>query len=103
MHLIDRTPGGFYAVIGLVVYGVIGIEAAMILTGSYVVMALVLLVIAAIAAAAVVFMNHLLEDATGDGTPAEAEAVKEPAPVVRAPARTGSTRRTGTGRPAHVA
>lgn len=100
MHLIDRSPGVFIGVVGLVVYGVIGIEAWVAVSESYALLAVAIALILVIAALSAVFMGHLLDDASGTAfEDVEAVPQEEPAPA----ARPATPRRVVPGRTAHVA
>jgi hypothetical protein len=74
MSLIDQSPGGFFAVVNLVVYGFIALEVVMILTGSMTGVALVLALVVATALMILRFMEHLLSDQTGEGVPPRAQS-----------------------------
>lgn len=101
MHLIDRSPGGFFALVGVVVYGVIGVEVWMCVADSVAVLAGTLTLIAITAGLICLFMVNLLSD--GSDEPGSEPATTETS-AARVPAVAVAPRRAArTGRPAHVA
>ena len=72
MRLIDDSPALFLTICFVVVYAVVGVEAAMLMAPGVVFVALAFLLIAAVAGAICAWMFRLLDDG---------------APIVAAPAR----------------
>jgi hypothetical protein len=72
MRLIDDSPALFLTICFVVVYGVVGVEAALLMAPSVAFMALAFLLIAAVAGAICAWMFRLLDDG---------------APIVAAPAK----------------
>jgi hypothetical protein len=62
MRLIDDSPALFLTVCFVVVYAVVGVEAAMLMAPSVAFMALAFLLVAAVAGAICAWMLRLLDD-----------------------------------------
>jgi hypothetical protein len=62
MRLIDDSPALFLTICFVVVYAVVGVEAAMLMAPSVAFMALAFLLIAAVAGAICAWMFRLLDD-----------------------------------------
>ncbi len=94
MRLIDDAPGFFLTLCFVVVYAVVGVEAAMWMSSSIVLVALTFVLIAFVAGAICAWMVRLL----GDGAPiATVQAVtrREAAPGGRARRGRGARRAPG--------
>jgi hypothetical protein len=103
MHFIDRSPGGFLAFAGVVVYGVIGVEAWMWTEASVVAVAATLTLIAFTAGCICFAVVRLMEDVSGSDTgvvDAEQPAVLPSRRELAAPRPRRAAR---PHRPAHVA
>jgi|tagenome__1003787_1003787.scaffolds.fasta_scaffold19855491_2 hypothetical protein len=76
MRLIDDSPALFLGICFVVVYAVVGVEAAMLMAPSVAFMALAFLLIATVAGAICAWMFRLLDDgAPVVALPAEVERV----------------------------
>jgi hypothetical protein len=82
MRLIDDAPALFLTICFVVVYAVVGVEAAMLMAPGVVFMALAFLLIAVVASAICAWMFRLLDD----GAPVVALPAEEAERVVRAAA-----------------
>jgi hypothetical protein len=78
MNLINRSPGAFICVAAVITCGVILIEAAMWISGSYVAMAATFSLIALTAAFICRAFLHLMEDEDGTGVPERVKAERAP-------------------------
>ncbi|MES1193778.1 MAG: hypothetical protein ABUM26_05590 [Solirubrobacterales bacterium] len=60
MSIIDRSPGGFIIIANIVLYSTVLAEAGMLLSGSLLVMAAVMVLIAALAAGLCAFIMRIM-------------------------------------------
>jgi hypothetical protein len=89
MRLIDDSPSSFITLCFVVLYTVVGVEAAMLLSGSMAILVVTFLTIALIAAAICAWMFRLLDDGAPTVTHVAVAPEPEPEPVVvPAPERT---------------
>jgi hypothetical protein len=98
MKLIDRSPGGFYALANAALFAVVLAEVLMLRSGSVVALVAMLAVIVVIAALLVRWMMQLMgpEDHALDYEPQRASAPPKPR---TSPARAPRRARVGAHRP----
>jgi hypothetical protein len=101
MSIIDRSPGGFIIIANTVLYSTVLAETGMLMSGSLLVMAAVMVLIAAISGGLCAFIMRLMgSDAYsfGDAEPAVAAPIAKETRAPRAASRRPEISVAGLGR-----